>query len=91
MSSSTLMQTCLMNYWDNKPYIMREIRAVVSSYCLAVDHQRKVVQRTLGGDVVGGGSQTFTICGDFSVICGLYVVPDTYISLLDEKCNGGGN
>lgn len=70
----------IKDYWDNKPYIMREIRAVVSSHGLAVDHQRKVVKRTRGGEVVGGGGQSFTICGDFGVICGLYVVPDTSLS-----------
>lgn len=40
-------------------------------------HQRKVVKRTLGGSVVG---QTFTICGDFGVVCGVYVVPDTALA-----------
>ena len=26
------------------------------------------------------GGQTFTICGDFGVVCGVYVVPDTALS-----------
>ena len=56
---------------------MRELRAILS---LAVDHQRKVVKRTRGGDVVGRGGQTFTICGDFGLVCGVYVVPDTGLS-----------
>ena len=56
---------------------MRELCAILSDHSLAVDHQRKVVKRTLGGDVVGHGRQTFTICGDFGLICGVYVVPDT--------------
>ena len=47
---------------------------------LAVDHQRKVVKRTLGGDVVGRGGKSFTICGNFGLICGVYVVPDTALS-----------
>ena len=59
---------------------MRELRAILSNHSLAVDHQRKVVKRTLGGDVVGRGGQTFTICGDFGLICGVYVVPDTALS-----------
>ena len=59
---------------------MRELRAILSSHSLAVDHQRKVVKRTLGGDVVGHGGQTFTICGDFGLVCGVYVVPDTALS-----------
>ena len=67
------------DYWENKPHIMRELRAVLSNHTLAVDHQRKVVKRTLGGDVVGHGGQTFTICGDFGLICGVYVVPDTFL------------
>ena len=70
----------IKDYWENKPHIMRELRAILSSHSLAVDHQRKVVKRTLGGDVVGHGGQTFTICGDFGLICGVYVVPDTALS-----------
>ena len=65
------------DYWENKPYIMRELRSVLSSHSLAVDHQRKVV---IGEGVVGRGGQSFTICGDFGVICGVYVVPDTSLS-----------
>jgi hypothetical protein len=68
------------DYWENKTHIKRELRAILSSHSLAVDHQRKVVKRTLGGDVVGHGGQTFTICGDFGLICGVYVVPDTALS-----------
>lgn len=68
------------DYWENRPYIMRELRAILSNHSLAVDHQRKVVKRTLGDDVVGHGGQTFTICGDFGLICGVYVVPDTALS-----------
>lgn len=37
------------DYWENKPHIMRELRAVVSNHSLAVDHQQKVVKRTIGG------------------------------------------
>ena len=70
----------IKDYWENKPHIMRELRAILSNHSLAVDHQRKVVKRTLGGDVVGHGGQTFTICGDFGLICGVYVVPDTALS-----------
>ena len=70
----------VLHYWENKSHIMRELRTVVSSHSLAVDHQRKVVKRTIGGDVVGRGGQTFTICGDFGLICGVYVVPDTALS-----------
>ena len=29
---------------------------------------------------MGRGGQTFTICGDFGLICGVYVVPDTALS-----------
>ena len=68
------------DYWENKSHIMRELRAVLSNHSLTVDHQRKIVKRTLGGDVVGRGGQTFTICGDFGLICGVYVVPDTTLS-----------
>ncbi len=68
----------IRDYLDNKPYIMRELRTVLSSHSLAVDHQRKVIKRTLGsGGVVGHGGQTFTICGDFGLVCGVYAVPDT--------------
>ena len=56
---------------------MRELRAIVSNHSLEVDHQQKVVKRTLGCDVVGSGGQT---CGDFGVICGVYVVPDTALT-----------
>ena len=38
------------------------------------------MKRTIGGDVVGHGGQTFTIGGEFSLICGVYVVPDTTLS-----------
>ena len=30
--------------------------------------------------MVGHGGQTFTICGDFGLVCGIYVVPDTALS-----------
>ena len=53
---------------------MLDLRTVLSHHSLAVDHQRKVVKRTLGGDVVGRGGQSFTICGDFGLICEVYVV-----------------
>ncbi len=52
-----MLRKCL----DNKPYIIRELRTVLSSHSLAVDHQRKVIKRTLSGGVVGHGGQTFTI------------------------------
>jgi len=68
------------DYWENKSYMMRELRNIVTCHSLAVDHQRKVVKRTRGGEVVGRGGQTFTICGDFGLICGIYVVPDTGLS-----------
>ncbi len=68
------------DYWENKPHIMRELRAVVSNHSLAVDHQQKVVKRTIGGGIVGSGGQTFTICGDLGIVCGVYVVPDTGLS-----------
>ena len=29
---------------------------------------------------MGHGGQTFTICGDFGVICGMYIVPETALS-----------
>lgn len=29
---------------------------------------------------MGQGGQTFTICGDFGLVCGVYVVPDTSLS-----------
>ncbi len=78
-------------YWENKSYIKRELRAILSSHSLAVDHQWKVVKRTLGGDVVGRGGQTFTICGDFGLVCGVYVIPDTTLSwakkAMDEVIN----
>lgn len=68
------------DYWENKSHIMHELCTIVSNHSLAVDHQCKVVKRTLGGDVVGHGGQTFTICDDFGLICGVYVVPDTALS-----------
>ena len=70
----------IKDYWENKPHISRELSAVVSNHGLAVDHQRKVVKRTIGDEVVGKGGQSFTICGDFGLICGVYVVPDTALS-----------
>ena len=68
------------DYWENKSHIMRELRTILSSHSLAVDHQCKVIKRTLGGGVVGHGGQTFTICGDFGLVCGVYAVPDTALS-----------
>ena len=68
------------DYWENKPCIMRELRATLSQHSLAVDHQRKVVKHTHGDNVGGHGGQTFTICGDFDLVSGVYVVPDTGLS-----------
>ena len=42
-------------YWENKPHLICELRAMLSSHSLAVNHQRKVVKRTIGSDVVGHG------------------------------------
>ncbi len=70
----------LKDYWENKGHILRELRAVITNHGLAVDHQRKVIKRTAGGEVVGNGGQKFTICGDFGDVCGVYVVPDTSLS-----------
>ena len=64
---------------------MRELRSIFSSHTLAIDHQRKVVKRTLGGDVVGRDGRTFTICGDNGLICGVHVVPDTVLSWGKEE------
>ena len=69
---------------EHKPFLLRELWTVVSSHGLAVDHQRKVVKRTLRGGVMGRGGQTFTICGDFGLACGIYVVPDTALSWAKE-------
>ena len=77
---SHLTAMFVRDYWENKSHIMRELCTIVSGHSLAVDHQRKVVKRTLGGGIVGHGGQTFTICGDFGLICGVYVVPDTALS-----------
>ena len=52
----------------------------VSSHSLAVDHQRKVVKRILPCDVAVSGGQIFTICGNFGVVLGVYVVLDTSLS-----------
>ena len=57
-----------------------ELRATLSQHSLEVDHQCMVVKHPLGDDVVGHGRQTFTICGDFGLVCGVYVVPDTGLS-----------
>ena len=59
---------------------MRGLRVMLSSHGLALDYQWKVVKRTLGGGVVGYGGQTVTICGDFGMILGVYVVPDTALA-----------
>ena len=37
-------------------------------------------KHTIGKGVVGRGGQSFTICGDFGVVCGMYAVPDTSLS-----------
>ena len=74
----------IKDYWQNKDGLLRELRAILSGHALAVDHQRKVVKRTIGGGVVGSGAQTFTICGDFGVVCGVYVVPDTSLTWAKE-------
>ena len=41
------------------------------------DHSLAPTQGGLGSGVVGSGGQTFTICGDFGLVLGVYVVPDT--------------
>ena len=63
---------------------MRELRSTLSRHGLAIDHQRKVVKRTLGESLISSGGQTFTICGDFGLVCGVYVVPDTSLSWTEK-------
>ena len=70
----------VLDYWENKSHIMHDLRTILINHSLAVNHQRKVVKCTLGGDIVGRGGKSFTICGDFGLICGVYVVPDTALS-----------
>ena len=75
------MAKFVKDYWENKPHIMRELRTIVSNHSLAVDYQHKVVEEsTLGGDIVGHKGQTFTMCGNFGLIYGVYVLPDTALS-----------
>ncbi len=54
----------IRDYFENKPFIMCELRSTLSINSLAVDHQCKVVKRTRNGDIVGQGGRSFTICGD---------------------------
>ena len=67
----------IKDYWQNKNHIMWELRATVINHALAIDHQRKVVKRTLGGGVVGRDRQTFNVCGDYGLVFGVYVVLGT--------------
>ena len=74
----------IKDYWLHKPYIMRELRSTLSRHGLVIDHQLKVVKRTLGESLISSGGQTFTICGDFGLVCGVYVVPDTSLSWTEK-------
>ena len=74
------MAMFVKNYWVNKSHITRELCTIVRNHSLAVDHQRKVVKHTFGGDIVNHGGKTFTVCGDFGLICEVYVVPVTALS-----------
>ena len=75
------MAKFVKDYWENKPHIMRELCTIVSNHSLAADHQHKVVEEsTLGGGIVGHGGQMITICGNFGLIYGVYVLPDTALS-----------
>ena len=70
----------IKDYWQNKNHIMWELHATVINHALVIDHQRKVVRHTLGGGVVDRGRRTSTICGDYGLVCGVYVVPGTSLS-----------
>ena len=72
------------DYLEHKPFVMRELRSMLSVSSLAVDHQRKLIKRTRGGAVVGQGGRTFTIYGDFGLVLGINVVPDTGLSWKKE-------
>ena len=63
---------------------MRELRSTLSRHGLAINHQRKLVKRTLGESFISSGGQTSTICGDFGLVCGVYVVPDTSLSWTEK-------
>ena len=77
---SHLTSMLIKDYWQNKNHTMRELRATVINHALAIDHQRKVVKHTLGGGVVGMGRQTSTVCRDYGLVCGVYVVLGTSLS-----------
>ena len=67
--SPHLTAVFVRDYW--------ELRAKLSNHGLAVDHQRKVVKRTLGGGVVGHGGRHLLSA---VIVLGVYVVPDTALS-----------
>ena len=67
----------LKDYQLHESWIMRELKAILSSSSLAVDHQRQVMKRTQARGILGTNGQTFTVVGDRNLVLGVYCVPDT--------------
>ncbi|KAF4650172.1 hypothetical protein FOL47_001398 [Perkinsus chesapeaki] len=73
-----LLQAFLVDYHEHRVDLRREQAALRSTYALSLDHQAKVVRRTKQdpskSDV---GTQSFSVIGDFGLVLGYFVVPDT--------------
>ncbi|KAF4646531.1 hypothetical protein FOL47_006036, partial [Perkinsus chesapeaki] len=80
-----LLQALLADYYENRGDLRREQRSLRTTCALSIDHQAKVVKRTKK-DPTGRsvGTQSFSIVGDFGLVLGYYVVPDTSGSWLER-------
>jgi len=77
--SPALNEAFIADYCIHKDDLLRELKGIVSTYALAVDHKRGDVKRVAmnaeKGDI---GTQSFTIVGDLGLVLNYCIVPDTH-------------
>lgn len=77
-ASYLIVAAFIRDFSMNRDELCRELQSYVSKLSLAVDHQKKVVNRVKKtNDELQIGKQSFVIVGDLGLIMNYVVVPDT--------------
>ena len=71
----------VFDHWKHKPHLMHELRTIGSKVGMTWQWiTSETVKGMIGDGVVSSGVQTFNICCDMGVVCGVNLVPDTSLS-----------
>ncbi|KAF4721887.1 hypothetical protein FOZ63_003448, partial [Perkinsus olseni] len=81
LSYSSAVRVMLLDFLQQKPYLLRELATVVSSSSIAIDYQRKISKRVTESRVLG---QAMTCVGEHSMILTTVIVPTTRCEYLKD-------